>query len=243
KLLDFEDSGTSSRQLLKFELIKSISSTSIKSQGQFNSLFKMIWDKMMPEQREEKTVTFIDVVANFGFSSIENLFPVSQNFENNPNTIQREQLNEIISVIEGNTSYLPICIHGGAGIGKSTIVHQIKNTLPEYSECILFDCYGAGKYQNPEDKRHLHRNAIIQLANELAKKVGTEFLLVQNESDDIYLKELIKRIREGVEILRNRNPLAFLVFIIDAADNSITAAKNNGEKSFVEELVNIEIPE
>lgn len=243
KLLDFEDCGTSSRQLLKFELIKSISSSSIKSQGQFNSLFKMIWDKMMPEQREERTITFIDVVANFGFCSIDNLFPVSQNFENNPNTIQREQLNEIISVIEGNTSYLPICIHGGAGIGKSTIVNQIKNTLPEYSECILFDCYGAGKYQNPEDKRHLHRNAIIQLANELAKKVGTEFLLLQNESDDNYLKALIKRIREGVEILRNRNPLAFLVFIIDAADNSITAAKNNGEKSFVEELVNIEIPD
>lgn len=242
RLLDFEECGTSSRKLLELELIKSISNTSIKSQNEYNSLFKMIWDKMMPEQHQ-RTITFIDVVANFGFSSIENLFPVSQNFENNPNTIQREQLNEILSVIEGNTSYLPICIHGGAGIGKSTIVNQIKNTLPEYSECILFDCYGAGKYQNPEDKRHLHRNAIIQLANELAKKVGTEFLLVQNESDDIYLKELIKRIRDGVEILRNRNPLAYLIIIIDAADNSITAAKNNGEKSFVEELVNIEIPD
>lgn len=243
RLLDFGDCGTSPRQLLKFELIKSISNTSLKSQNQFNSLFQMIWSKMMPEKHEERTVTSIDVVANFGFSSIENLFPVFQRFENNPNTIQREQLNEIISVIESNTSYLPICIHGGAGIGKSTIVHQIKNALPEYSECILFDCYGAGKYQNPEDKRHLHRNAIVQLANKLAKNIGTELLLAQNESDDIYLKELIKRIRGGVEVLRNRNPLASLVFIIDAADNSITAAKNNGEKSFVEDLVNIEIPD
>lgn len=243
RLLDFEDCGTGSRQTLKFELIKSISSTSIKSKNQFNSLFKMIWDKMMPENREERTVTLIDIVANFGFSSIENLFPVSQNFENNPNTIEREQLKDIISVIEGNTSYLPICIHAGAGIGKSTIINQIKKIFPEYSECILFDCYGAGKYQNPEDKRHLHRNAIVHLANELAKNIGTEFLLVQNESDDVYLKELIKRIREGVEILRFRNPLACLVFIIDAADNSITAAKNNGERSFVEDLLNIEIPE
>lgn len=243
RLLDFEDCGTSSRQLLKFELIKSISKASIKSKNQFNSLFKMIWDKMMPENREERTVTLIDIVTNFGFSSIENLFPVSQNFENNQNVIQREQLNEIISSIENNISYLPICIHGGAGIGKSTIVHQIKNTLPEYSECILFDCYGAGKYQNPEDKRHLHRNAIVQLANELAKHLGTEFLLIQNESDDVYLKELIKRIQESVEVLRNRNPLACLILIIDAADNSVTASRNNGEKSFAEDLVNIEIPE
>lgn len=242
RLLDFEDCGTSSRQVLKFELIKSISKASIKSQNQFNSLFKMIWDKMMPENREDRTITLIDIVANFGFSSIENLFPVSQNFESNSTAIQREQLSGIISSIDGNTSYLPICIHAGAGIGKSTIIHQIKNTLPEYSECILFDCYGAGKYQNPEDKRHLHKNAIVQLSNELAKSVGTEFLLLQNESDDIYLKEFIKRIKEGVEILRNRNPQASLVFIIDAADNSITAAKNSGEKSFVEDLVNIEIP-
>lgn len=242
RLLDFEDCGTNSRQLLKFELIKSISNTSIKSQNQFNSLFQMIWSKMMPEKREERTITFIDVVANFGFSSIENLFPVSQNFENTPDTVQREQLTEITTAIDNNTSYVPICIHGGAGIGKSTIIHQIKMNLPEYSECILFDCYGAGKYQNPEDKRHLHRNAIVQLANELAKKIGTEFLLIQNESDDVYLKELIKRIRDGVEILRNRNSNASLVFIIDAADNSITAAKNSGEKSFVEDLVNIDIP-
>ncbi|WP_313578883.1 ATP-binding protein [Chishuiella sp.] len=242
RLLDFEDCGTNSRQLLKFELINSISNTSIKSQNQFNSLFQMIWSKMMPERREERTVTFIDVVANFGFSSIENLFPVSQNFENNPDTVQREQLSDVISVIYNNISYLPICIHGGAGIGKSTIIHQIKMNLPEYSECILFDCYGAGKYQNPEDKRHLHRNAIVQLANELAQKIGTEFLLIQNESDDVYLKELIKRIRDGVEILRNRNSKASLIFIIDAADNSITAAKNSREKSFVEDLVNIDIP-
>lgn len=243
RLLDFEDCGTSSRQVLKFDLIKSISKASIKSQNQFNSLFKMIWDKMMPENREERTLTLIDIVANFGFSSLENLFPVSQNFENNSTVIQREQLNDIVSAISSNSSYLPICIHAGAGIGKSTIVKQIKDALPKYSECILFDCYGAGKYQNPEDKRHLHRNAIVHLSNELAKSVGTEFLLIQNESDDIYLKEFIKRIKEGVEILRNRNSQASLVLIIDAADNSITAAKNSGEKSFVEDLVNIEIPE
>jgi len=242
RLLDFEDCGAASRQRLKFELIHSISKASVKSSHQFNSLFQMIWNKMMPEKRDERTVTFLDVIANFGFSSIEYLFPVTENFENNFNSVKRQQLDSIISIIENNISFLPICIHGGAGIGKSTIVNQIKNALPAYSECILFDCYGAGKYQNPEDKRHLHRKAIVHIANELARRVGTEFLLLQNESDDIYLHELKKRIQEGIDILRDRNSLASIVFIIDAADNSITAARNNGEKSFVEDLVNIEVP-
>jgi hypothetical protein len=243
RLLDFKDCGSNSRQSLKFELLQSISKTSIKSTTQFNSLFQMVWNKMMPEKREERAVTILDVVANFGFSSIENLFPVSQNFEKNLNAVDREQLNDVVSAIKDNINYLPICIHGGAGIGKSTFVNQLKNNLPRYSECLLFDCYGAGKYQNPEDKRHLHKNAIVQLANELAKRLGTEFLLIQNESDDIYLKEFIKRINSGIELLKTRNPLATLTIIVDAADNSITAAKNNGETSFVENLLNIEIPE
>ena len=120
----------------------------------------------MPESDGERKITLIDVVTNFGFSSINNLFPVSQNFEQNTNVVNREQLDNIVSAIEQNNTYLPICIHGGAGIGKSTIINQVKNRLPEYSECILFDCYGAGKYQNPEDKRHLHRKAITQIAND-----------------------------------------------------------------------------
>jgi hypothetical protein len=243
RLLDFEDCGASSRQVLKFELINSIARTSLKSKNNFNSLFKLIWDKMMPEYREERTLTLLDIVTNFGFSSLENLFPVSQNFENNESVVEREQLHEIMPAIANGEFYLPICLHGGAGIGKSTTVQQIKNALPNYCECILFDCYGSGKYQNPEDKRHLHRNAIAFIANELAKNIGTEFLLLQNESDDVYLKELIKRIRSGVEILRSRNSQAYLVIIVDAADNSITAAKNNGERSFVQDLLNIAIPD
>lgn len=243
RLLNFEDCGADSRQKLNFELIKSISETSIKSQNQFNSLFQMIWRKMMPESDGERTITLIDVVTNFGFSNIDNIFPVSQNFEQNSNVVNREQLDNIVSAIEQNTTYFPICIHGGAGIGKSTIINQVKNRLSVYSECILFDCYGAGKYQNPEDKRHVHRKAITQIANELAKNIGTDFLLVENESDDVYLTEFIRRIEKGVEILRNRNPRASLVFILDAADNSVTAAQNCGEKSFVEDLLNIDIPD
>lgn len=243
RLLDFNDCGSNSRQLLKLELINSISKNSIKSKGQFNSLFQLVWNKMMPESEDDRTLGVTDVIASFGFSALENLFPVSQNFEKNIRTVEREQLKDIVNVIDSNVSYLPICLHGGAGIGKSTIVHQIKNAVPDYCQSILFDCYGAGKYQNPEDKRHLHRNAIVQLANELAKSLGTEFLLVQNESDDVYLNELKKRIRAGVEILKSRDANAYLLLIIDAADNSVTAAESFGERSFVQDLVNMEIPE
>lgn len=243
RLLDFEDCGTNSRHGLRLKLIESISKTSIKSKNQFNSLFHMIWDKVMPEGKGNRTITTLDVVNSLSFSAIEDLFPVSQNFERITNLIEREQLGEILQKINDNKKYLPICLNGGAGIGKSTIISQIKDALPTYSQCILFDCYGAGKYQNSEDRRHLYKHAILQLCNDLARSIGTEFLIIKNESDEVYLKEFIKRIKQGVEILRNRNPDAFLVFIIDAADNSVTAADSYGENSFVHGILNMEIPE
>lgn len=243
RLLDFSDCGTSGRRDLKFKLIHAISRTGLISKKEYNSLFQMIWEKMMPNNKGFRTITCVDVLGEFGLSSLDNLFPVTQDFEHNQFVIRRAQLDDIVRQIEENTSFVPICINAGAGMGKSTISRQIKEALPYYSECILFDCYGAGKYQNPEDKRHLHRNALLQLCNQLAKKLGTDFLFVQNESDQFYLKEVIKRFRQAINILKNRNPLASLTLIIDAADNSITAAENFGERSFVVDLLQIEIPE
>jgi hypothetical protein len=244
KLLDFSQCGVDSRNILEQELIKTICNTSVTSKNQFNSLYKLIWNKMMPESIGNSKITFIDIIANLGFNngSIENLFPVIQSFEKLKNNIKREQLDEIIEKIGTNKSGLPICIHGVAGIGKSTITKQIENNLPSYSECIVFDCYGAGAYLDADDKRHLHKYALLQISNEIAKRLGTEFLILPNDSDEVYIKELKKRIVSALEILKSRNKNAFLTIIIDAADNSITAAQKNGEKSFVEDLLNINIP-
>ncbi|PZX93153.1 AAA family ATPase [Flavobacterium aquariorum] len=244
KLLDFSECGENSRNELEQGLIIAISNTSVTSKNQFNSLYKLIWNKMMPESKENTKITYVDIIANLGFNngSVENLFPVTQSFEKLKNNIKREQLDEIIEKIGTNKSGLPICIHGVAGIGKSTITKQIENNLPSYSECIVFDCYGAGAYLDADDKRHLHKYALQHISNEIAKRLGTEFLIVHNESDEVYIKELKKRIVSAIGILKSRNEKAFLTIIIDAADNSITAAQKNDEKSFVSDLLNINLP-
>lgn len=245
RLLDFEDCGVNSRYNLKIELIKAISETNNSSKSQYNELFQLIWNKMMPESRNQRRISVTDLIASLGFNSgsVENLFPVSQKFEKIENIIPREQIKGILDTIENNKDYLPICLHGKAGIGKSTIAQQIPKEIPSYSECIIFDCYGKGAYQNPEDKRHLHKYALLHLSNELAKRLGVNFLTDRNESNEVYLKEIRKRIIKGVEILRSRNSNATITIIIDAGDNSVTEANSNGEKNFVEDLLKIDIPE
>ncbi len=244
KLLDFEDCGVNSRYNLKLELIKAISDTSNSSKSQYNELFQLVWNKMMPESRNQRRILVTDLIASLGFNSgsIENLFPVSQKFERVENIVVREQIKEILDTIQNNKNSLPICLHGKAGIGKSTITQQVQKDIPSHSECIIFDCYGKGAYQNPEDKRHLHKYALLHLSNELAKRLGVSFLTDRNESNEVYLKEIRKRIVRGIEILKNRNSNATLTIIIDAGDNSITEANNNGEKNFVDDLLKIDIP-
>lgn len=245
RILDFDDCGVASRYNLKIQLYKAISSATYTSKIQYNQLRELVIDKMMPEARNRRKITVTDIVANLGFNDggIENLFPVSQSLKENKNSVLREQLSSINSVIESNNSYIPICIHGGAGIGKSTIIQQIQEFTPKNNICILFDCYGSGSYQNPEDKRHLHKNGLLHISNTIAKIVGTDFLITHQQQDnDVYLKEFRKRIVYAIDILKEREANATLTIIIDAADNSITAAENDGDESFVKDILNMNIP-
>ena len=245
RLLDLDDCGSDSRLNLKIQLYINIPRTTYNSKIQYNQLRELVFDKMMPEARNRRKITLTDVIANLGFNdgSIENLFPVSQSLEDNKNSILREQLESIKSKITANTDFLPICIHGGAGIGKSTIIQQIQKCLSDNNECITFDCYGSGSYQNAEDNRHLHKNALTHISNDIAKRIGTDFLITHFPlQSDVYVKEFKKRIVHAVEILKQKDVNAALTIIIDAADNSITAASNNGEKSFVQDILNMDIP-
>lgn len=243
-LLNFEDCGTSSRDYLEKELIVAISNTSITSRDQYNNLSRLIWKKMMPESKNYVRLTLYDIIASLGFTngSLENLFPVPQHFEKLETKIEREQINSIVLEIEKSKG-LPICIHGVAGIGKSTISQQIKDFIPKYCECISFDCYGNGSYLDPSDRRHLHRNALLHISNEIAKRTGVDFLINKNESDEVYLKEFKRRIKDGINILKKRNKKAYLIIIIDAADNNVTAAVKRNESSFVHDLLEETFPD
>lgn len=243
QLLDFGDCGSGSRDVLRKELIRAISDTSVSSKHQFDGLTRLILDKMMPESKTDLKLTLTDVIANLGFNngSIENLFPVPQHFERLSNTVKREQLGAILETIGKNTGN-PICLHGPAGIGKSTITSQIARSIPDYCVCITYDCYGNGSYLDPADRRHLHKNALVQLSNEIAKRVGVNFLISKNDSEDTYIKEFKRRALAAIEILKKRNGNAYLALIIDAADNSITAAQKRNENSFIHDLLEEPFP-
>ena len=242
KLLDFSDCGTGSRFVQKQKAIEAVVKFAGFSGSQFAELNVFVRDKMMPENRKKQLITEKDVLNVFGFGQVRDLFPAPAQIETCKNYIDRkcftELRNNIVSGLK-NKFYL----HAGAGYGKSTFVSHLTESLPKGSVSILFDCYGGGTYSDPSDKRHKHEWGILQIASEMAHKIGTPFLLMRNGMPEQYLRELKKRLQQGINILKVQNPEAIFLLVIDAADNSLTAANAINEKSFVVDLIQETLPE
>ncbi len=243
RLLDFSDCSAGPRIEQKKKVLQLISeSGSVEADKEYDKLRGAVWDKMMPDPHVRNDITISDILFLFGCSSIENLFPVPQAFARIEKVISREQLPSIITEIQGGNDKL-ICLHGGAGTGKSTIAKAIEENFREGNTVLLFDCYGAGAYLTPEDKRHKHANALLHLINELALKIGTPLLLVRNEQEDFYIQVLKKRLELASQILHTTRPGSKVIIIIDAADNSTVAAEYYKNKCFVHDLVRMILPD
>ena len=243
RLLNLDDCGTRSSYYQEIEIINSISNVGINNSSQFDSLFRMVWKKMLPDaiDGKENKINEIDLL-NCLQTSMEQLFPVVQKFEKIDNLVDREQVKDIKDVILDNKTQTPICLHGGAGIGKSIFVQLIKEAITNDSEVILFDCYGAGAYLNTSDSRHLHKEALLQISNEMAKKIGSPFLISKDNDKHILIRDFKTRVEKSIQILQKRNANSLLILIVDAADNSITAALKNQTKSFIEDLLSEPMP-
>ena len=241
KYLDFSECGTDTRFGQKQKSIEAINALGVETPNrQLIELKSLVWDKMMPENRDKNLITEKDILYAFSFGRIEDLFPVPSKIEECTNYVERTQAQEIAQTIlsEKNKYY----IHGGAGCGKSTLISNLPNIFPEGSAFVTFDCYGAGAYLNPSDKRHKHKWGILQIANDLALEVGSPLLLLQDAAPEVYIRELKIRLNQAIQILRSQFKEALLVLIIDAADNNITASDIAEEESFVKDLIKESFP-
>ena len=244
RVLDFTDCGTESRFYQKHLLVKAISDIdSYEIRNQHNALYMLINEKMHPEKRNDNSITIDDIIYTFNGGSINNLFPVPPKFEKLDYFINREQLKDIVQEIKNADSQF-ICLHGGAGVGKSTILNSIKNQLPQNSPIIIYDCYGQGSYLNSDELRHLPQNAFLQIINDISKEIGTSLLLARNAPDNLLPIEFKQRLITGIKIIRKYNPDAVLSIIIDAADNSTIAAENKSQSCFINYLTTLgELPD
>ena len=241
KMLDFEDCGAASRSILKAEIIEKLGNWGIDNlQNKYNEIIMTLRDRMMPGRNANVPMTKDFVCSLFG-GNYARLFPAPTNIPLlKKGYIERECVHDLTKIILEQEKI--ICVHATAGIGKTTLVNNLRNYLPDGSAVVFFDCYGGGAYLQPADSRYECDIAIPQICNNLALECKTDFLLERKLKDSAFIQELCIRFENAVKYVKSFSEAAIVLLIIDAADNSVFAAKQNGKACFVEKLLYQPLP-
>ncbi|MFP5082009.1 hypothetical protein [Pedobacter sp. JCM 36344] len=208
---------------------------------QVENITAMVKDRALPNSKGK--IFREDILQRLGISSERELYPAEAVWETLDKTIKRTQHEELIREI--HSSATSVIIYAQGGVGKSVFTRQFIDSVPEGSVGIGYDCFGAGKYRNPSETRHRHREAMVQISNELATLGLCEPLIVTSSAsaDRELTRMFLYRLEEAVKKLRQAYPEAILTILIDAADNAEMAAKEFNQSCFAHELLRETMPE
>ncbi|WP_019555396.1 AVAST type 3 anti-phage nuclease/ATPase Avs3a [Propionispira raffinosivorans] len=205
-------------------------------------LKELVTRKALSTSSSNPTINRMDVLRALKTDE-SRLFPAPCLIKDIENVVSREQEPELLQAIV-QASGIAVIVHAAGGIGKSVFATRIKLGLPNGSSSVLYDCFGNGQYRSASGYRHRHKDALVQIANELASQGLCHPLIPSAHSEPSdYMRAFIYRLQQSITSLRSNNAQALLCIIIDAADNAQMAAMENGEaRSFVRDLIREQLP-
>lgn len=137
----------------------------------------------------------------------------------------------------------PVIAHATGGMGKSVLAATLAQHLPAGATTVVYDCFGDGGYRRLSSRRHEHRQALVQLCNEMASMGLCDPVLPSDTaSAGDYMRIFLNRLATAASIVTAASPDAALVLIIDAADNAVMAAEDFGVPAFVPDLLREQFP-
>ena len=205
-----------------------------------DSLVTMVAEQVLPDA--DGTITRERVLQRFKITSERELYPAPGVWGDFGPVFGRKQYKRLIDEIWQSSA--PAIIHAAGGVGKSVFCRHFVTTLPEGSIAIAYDCFGAGSYRNRSETRHRHKDALIQIANELAAKgLCPPLLPVISPTEEDLMRKFVIAIQQVINSLQKVNPDARLFLLVDAADNAEMAAKEFGHSCFAHELLAESLPQ
>lgn len=171
----------------------------------------------------------VDVLAELGIGHEDVLYPTPDAFPPVANPISRPIAQVILEAAV--TSNLPIVIHGAGGMGKTVLMQTVANHLPSKQHAVIFDGFGAGKWRDPEDGRHLPRQTLVHLANLLAGEGLCDILLPTSDITGL-VAAFRRRLVQAVKTSRQRDSTSGIVLILDAIDHAGMEARDTNSTSF-----------
>ncbi|SNY25779.1 ATP-binding protein [Paractinoplanes atraurantiacus] len=183
----------------------------------------------------DSTIRREDVLIALGATE-DQLFPAPPLLTPVLNPVARKQFHKISAHIVHAEK--PVIVHAPGGVGKSVLAGSLQQLLPGGSVCVVYDCFGAGRYRRMSGPRHEHRQALVQIVNEIAgRRLCQPLVPSPTATASDYTAAFRDRIQKSAAALRAASPDAVLVIAIDAADNAVMAAKDFNSGSFVPDLL------
>ncbi len=237
---DKQDDCWEQRNLLSQDIAGYLADHDVDAPTQLKEL---VTRKALSESAANPTITKYDVLRALKTGKNE-LFPAPCLISQVKNTVPRVQEPELIGKIIASVG-APVIVHAEGGVGKSVFATRIEPGMPTGSVTILYDCFGNGQYRSATGYRHRHKDAFAQIANELASKGLCHPLIPTTNADaSAYVRAFAYRLKQGVALIRSKQPNALLCVIVDAGDNAQMAAEEVGEpRSFVRDLLRTELPD
>ncbi|CAD1796969.1 hypothetical protein XSP_003835 [Xanthomonas euroxanthea] len=185
------------------------------------ALRELVARKATSEFKSNHEIRREDVLDTIGVR-LDDLFPATNVIESPPVVVPRAQMSDLVkAIIESPTSMI---VSADGGYGKSVVATQIGDALPGIA--FVYDCFGNGGYRSATGLRHRAKDGLVQLANEMAVKGLCHPLIPTPKADDAaYVHAFLARVAQASAALRSQATDAYLVLILDAADNAEMAAE------------------
>ncbi|MBL8436298.1 MAG: ATP-binding protein [Zoogloea sp.] len=204
-------------------------------------LKELITRRATDEGAKDRSVRRYDVLRALRVTEVD-LLPAPSLISEPKQVLPRAQQADILATLL--TAQRPVVIHADGGVGKSTLSAHLARAMPAGSAAVLYDCFGDGTYRQALKYRHRYRDALIQIANELAGLQLCLPLIPSSSADPKqFMRAFVSRLKQAINLLRARTPQASLCIIIDAADNAYMAAQEIGGRAFVHDLINTDMPD
>ncbi len=164
----------------------------------------------------------------------DRLYPTPDAFPEVEEVIQRAVLDDI--TILARKAGLPLVIHAAGGMGKTVLMQGLADWLRADGPVVLFDGFGAGRWRDPADGRHLPERTLVHLANLLSGQGLCDILLPIADVIGL-LRAFRRRLAQSVATARNTRSDACLSLVLDAIDHAGLAAQETGTSSFAHLLL------
>lgn len=197
-------------------------------------LRNLIRIKAGPGSEADKRIDRVAVLAELEVEHEDRLYPTPDAFPEVEDVIQRDVLSDVVAM--SRQSGGPLIVHAAGGMGKTVLMQGIADHLRADGPVVLFDGFGAGRWRDPADGRHLPDRSLVHLANLLAGESLCDILLPIADVTSL-LRAFRRRLAQSVATARNTQPGAFVSLVLDAIDHAGLAADETGTVSFARLLV------